>query len=161
MTKVILRLLTAMAIFSFSSDLNAQEEAPSLSQEIMDAYDYESIIIAGNKYEINGRRYPFGVFRHRLRRELRRSEMAIDSYRKYRRKTLTAFALGLGLPVGYVASILTINPAPLMVGTILYVGMIPVLFAAERDFQRAAWFYNRDVLKEAIQEHEDEMNIED
>ena len=67
MTKVILSLLTAIAFFSFSNDLNAQEETPSLSQEIMDAYDYESIIIAGHNYEINGKLYPYGMFNHRLR----------------------------------------------------------------------------------------------
>ncbi|HAQ72172.1 MAG TPA: hypothetical protein DCR48_14460 [Flavobacteriales bacterium] len=128
----------------------------------MDAYDYESIIIAGHNYEINGKLYPYGMFNHRLRRELSGSDMAIDSYRKYRKKLFGALFLAIGGPVlGTIGSIITMNPAPYFAGSFIALGTFPIAYAADRYFQRAAWFYNRDVLKEAIQEHEDEMNIED
>lgn len=154
--------MSVLVLSSSSSGSFAQDETPSLSQEIMDAYDYESILMAGHKYEINGRLYPFGIFNNRLRKELRRSDLAIHSYRKYRKKLIGAYLIAIGGPtLGTVGSIIIMNPGPYLAGCFIAMSAIPIALDADRDFQRAAWFYNRDVLKQTIQDHEDEMNMED
>ena len=73
-----------------------------------------------------------------------------------------ALFLALDGPVlGRIGSIITMNPAPYFAGSFIALGLFPIAYTADRDFQRAAWFYERDVLKEAIQEHKDEMNLKD
>jgi len=70
--------------------------------------------------------------------------------KKYARKSIGGSLLALTIVPGMALSAATVNPAPIIVGTIAYIAGFVLIIDAQDTRQRCIWVYNRDMLKKGL-----------
>lgn len=119
--------------------------------EVMRAYDRETMITLNMGFEIDGEVTPYGLINQNFVREIKKSPSGFDQYKQFRRKTWGGAALTILVPTAsVVASIVLVNPAPLLIGLGGYVGGLVLLVEGSNARQKSIWLYNRDMIKNGL-----------
>lgn len=138
---------TTICLLSFLST-NAQNIGEATQEELRNLYDSTAMLELSNGYEIDGKKYKKGIFNGKLKKELKRSPAAWESYKMYRNRTLLGFGMLVAMvPVYTVATIATLNPGVGIIATTpVYIGAIVAVYSGVDQYQRAIWLYNRDAI---------------
>ena len=128
----------------------AQNQEVILVEDVMDSYDENTMIMLNNGFEIGGKKKNYGFFNQHWRRQIRQSPAAEELRKKYARKSIGGSLLALTIVPGLALSAATVNPAPLVVGTIAYIGGLVMIIDAQDTRQRCIWIYNRDMLNKGL-----------
>jgi len=129
---------------------HAQFEEELTIDEVMRTYDETTMIMLNNGFEIGGKKKNYGVFNQHWRRQIKQSPAAEELRKKYARKSIGGSLLALTIVPGMALSAATVNPAPIIVGTIAYIAGFVLIIDVQDTRQRCIWVYNRDMLKKGL-----------
>lgn len=147
----VLHILIVMLAFTFVTfEIKAQNENELTADDVMRAYDEQTMIMLNNGFEINGKKQGFGFFNQHWRRQIKQSPPANELRKKYAEKYALGSALILCIVPGLALSIATANPAPMIIGSIAYIAGFVLVIDAQDFRQRCIWVYNRDMLKKGL-----------
>ncbi|MDC1221883.1 hypothetical protein N8Z47_04370 [Salibacteraceae bacterium] len=136
-------LITMVGHFSFSQSVGALTK-----DELKNLYDSTAILDLAGGYELNGEKIKYGFFSKNLKKELKRSKTAWQSYRIFQKRSAIGYiAVVSAIPIMIISTAVTLNPA---IGIALavapyFAGFL--LISTAPDYRsRSIWLYNRDAI---------------
>jgi Family of unknown function (DUF6010) len=142
-------LVCVFMILSFS----AKSQVVSTRDSLVKVYEQGSIMLQGNKYTINGTSYKMGFGNRNIGETLKKSPMAYAEFALYRKNQKKSLILNLVGGSAALASVLVNQKTDkalftgLSVTGLVCLGVsIPFSSKSTKQFNKAVWLYNRDVL---------------
>jgi hypothetical protein len=132
---------------------SAQSQVVSTRDSLVKVYEQSSIMLQGNKYTINGTSYKMGFGNSKIGETLKKSPMAYAEFALYKKNQKKSLILNLVGGSAALASVLVNQKTDKalftglsLTGLVCLGVSIPFNSKSTKQFNKAIWLYNRDVL---------------
>ncbi|MFM7021398.1 MAG: hypothetical protein ACKOXB_00355 [Flavobacteriales bacterium] len=123
----------------------AQSDFPSIDS-LKAHYEEQTLYLKGRHYIKGGEKFPIGLFRSRLLKELASSAEASVEVKKYKQLRVTGQVFGLLAVGGLLYGIAILNPWVLLIALVPDFCGVMFMLKSEEHMEKARWLYNLDQL---------------
>jgi Family of unknown function (DUF6010) len=142
-----------IVFMTFSCTFSAQSQVVSTRDSLVKVFEQSSIMLQGNKYSINGTSYKMGFGNRNIGETLKKKPMAYAEFELYKKNQKKSLILNLVGGSAALASILVNQKTDKalftglsLTGLVCLGVSIPFNSKSTKQFNKAIWLYNRDVL---------------